>query len=169
MIKSDQEKADLLLDKWKAELKFKDRSRMAVEGNFDGLFVTLFKSKIPFVIAYEIMGKAIKAHMPNDSVVKSTYIKIKSVIGKTKEEYESDWRENIDAKGKQVFYSYYNIDGTSGNSDEELKYGSMSATEYRKQRAYVDAMPAIDWENINWEIREEPAYDPSADLGGSNE
>jgi hypothetical protein len=160
MTKSDQQKADLLFEKWKAELKLKDRSRVAVEGNFDQLFSVINKSKIPFAMAYEIMGKAIKAHMPSDEVVKGSYNRIKSVIGKTKDQYEKDWKENIDAKGKQVFYSYYNIDGTVGDTNEETKYGSMSATEYRKQRAYVEAMPILDWENIKWDLKEE-AYDPS--------
>lgn len=168
MIKDNQQKADLLFDKWKAELKFKDRSRTAVEGNFDALFSTMHKSKIPFIIAYEIMGKAIKAHMPSDEVVKNSYAKIKAVIGKSKDQYETDWKENIDAKGKQVFYSLYSIDGTTGDTNEDKEYGSMSATEYRKQRAYVDAMPAIDWENINWDIIEEPAFDPSK-MGENNE
>ena len=101
MIKDDQQKADLLFEKWKAELKFKDRSRISVEGNFDGLFLTMHKSKIPFAVAYEIMGKAIKAHMPSDDVVKGTYNKIKGLIGKTRDQYETDWKENIDAKGNK--------------------------------------------------------------------
>lgn len=172
-MKDNQQKADLLFDKWKAELKFKDRSRAAVEGNFDQLFATMYKSKIPFDIAHDVMGKAIKAHMPSDEVVKASYNKIKSVIGKSKDQYETDWKENIDAKGKQVFYSIFSIDGTTDNSEEETKYGSMSPSEYRKQRKYVEAMPLVDWENIKWEVLdEEPAFDPSTmnvDLGDLDE
>lgn len=144
-------KAELIFEKWKAELSKKDRSHKYVESNFDDLFSTLHRSKIKFNEAYSFLNKAINAHYPSRDAVKHTYRNLKSVLyGKTEAEFEKTWKENIDSTAKRVFYSLYPIDG---EEKEEAQYGSMSATEYRRQRAYADSFPRIDWENIKWELQ----------------
>lgn len=146
----EQNKADLIFDRWKAELKEMDRSRANVYNNFELLFVTLDDSKVSFEVAHQILSKAIEAHYPSKSVVDNVYRRLKPMLnGKTKQEYEAEWRENISAAGKRAFYDLYNIDGAS--EQEDKKFGSMSSAEYKKQRKYADSYPVLDWTKIKIE------------------
>jgi hypothetical protein len=141
-----EKKASLILDKWIADLKEKDRSRAAVEGNFEELIEALFKAQIEFESALETVNKAITAHKPSNVVIDATYRRLKSFVSKTKDEFGKEWRDNIEAAGKRVFYSIYTIDGTE--TSEPKNFGSMSASEYRKQRKYAESHALIDWTKI---------------------
>lgn len=157
MLKS---KAELIFDKWKAELVGKDRSRAAVAGNFDELFSSWHRSKVPFDEAYALLDTAIKAHLPTDYIAKITYKSLKRSAGIAKNELEftTEWKQNISAAGKQVFYSLYDIEGTSPTK-KDVKFGNMSAQEYRKQQKYADSHPTLDWQNIKIEPIEEDEVD----------
>lgn len=164
MLKS---KAELILDKWKAELIGKDRSRAAVSGNFDELFSAWHRSKVQFEEAYSLLEVAIKVHYPSDSIARSTYRMLKRDAGIPKNELEftTEWKQNISSTAKQVFYSLYDIDGVSAPA-EDVKYGSMSAPEYRKQRKYADSHPLLDWTKIKIEpLEEEEDGSLDVDLG----
>ena len=141
-------KVELIFDKWKAELVGKNRSRTAVAGNFDELFSSWFRSKVSFDDAHGLLDTAIKAHQPSDSVAKNTYKRLKrvSAFSKTESEFITEWKQNIAAAAKQVFYSLYEIDGS--NPQQEVKYGNMSSQEYRKQRKYAESHPLLDWTKI---------------------
>lgn len=148
--RKEDNKAELIFDRWKAELRDMDRSRANVFNNFELLFVTLEDSKISFEVAHRILPRAIEAHYPSKSVVDNVYRRIKPMLnGKTKQEYESEWRENIAAAAKRAFYGLYNIDGAVDQEDK--KFGSMSTAEYKKQRKYADSYPILDWTKINIE------------------
>jgi len=162
-------KAELIFDKWKAELVGKDRSRAAVAGNFDELFSSWHRSKVPFDEAYALLDTAIKAHLPTDYIAKTTYRSLKRTAGIAKNELEftTEWKQNIAATGKQVFYSLYDIDGTSPQK-EDIKYGNMSAQEYRKQQKYADSHPTLDWTKIKIDPIDEDEVDfddMNVDLG----
>jgi len=146
MLKS---KAELIFDKWKAELVGRDRSKSAVANNFDELFNNWFRSKVPFNEAYDLLEIAIKAHFPSNSVAKNVFkaLKKKANIDKTEIEFTVEWKESISATAKQGFYSFYDIEGTNP-PQEDVKFGSMSTQEYRKQRKYADSHPLLDWEKI---------------------
>lgn len=140
-------KAELIFMKWEADLADMDRSRPAVEGNFDLLFDQLFRAKLKIDNALPYLDRAIKAHYPASSVVKYTYKRIKQFGGgDSLEEFEISWKSHISAAAKRVFFSIYEID--SSNQLDEKKYGNMSAVEYRKQQKYADSHPSIDWEAI---------------------
>jgi len=126
---AEEKKANLIFDKWKAELKELDRSRANVESNFDALFLKLKESKISFDVAHQILSKAIIAHHPNQSVIDNVYRRVK-ISGKPKQEFADEWKENIAAGAKRIFYSLYDIDGVEKDEPEEEKkeYGSMSAS-----------------------------------------
>jgi len=149
---AEEKKANLIFDKWKAELKELDRSRANVESNFDALFLKLKESKISFDVAHQILSKAIIAHHPNQSVIDNVYRRVK-ISGKPKQEFADEWKENIAAGAKRIFYSLYDIDGVEKDEPEEEKkeYGSMSASEYRKQRKHFDSIPELDWTKIKLE------------------
>lgn len=158
-------KAELIFEKWKADLAKKERGHKYVEGNFDELFASLHKSKIHFDDAYALMPKAIAAHYPSRDAVKFTYRNLKNVLhGKTEAEFEKSWKENIDAAAKRVFYSLYPIDGQE--KTDEPQYGSMSAVEYRKQRAYADSFPRVDLSKIEWALQ---TTEDLLDQGGEDE
>lgn len=148
--RKEDHKAELIFDRWKAELKEMDRSRAHVFNNFELLFVTLDDSKISFEVAHKILPKAIEAHYPSKSVVDNTYRRLKPMLnGKNKQEFEEEWRENISSSAKRAFYGLYNIDGAA--EQEDKKFGSMSASEYKKQRKYAEAYPVLDWQAIKIE------------------
>lgn len=157
-------KAELIFDKWKAELAGKDRSRTAVAGNFDELFSNWHRSKVSFDDAYELLDAAIKAHMPTDAVAKNTFRRLKRTahIQKNEVEFTTEWKNNITTTGKQVFYSLYDIEGDA--PQEEVKYGNMSAQEYRKQRKYADGHPLLDWTKIKHEPIDEDINFDDIDL-----
>ena len=146
----EEKKADLIFDKWKADLKEKDRSRNAVEGNFEELFLSLSQSKVSFEISHVILDKAIKAHYPPTSAVDHTYKRLKPMMNKTKQEFLEEWKELISAAAKRVFYSLYSIDGVD-EQEAAKKYGSMSPSEYRKQRKYAESHTLLDWTSIKIE------------------
>lgn len=158
-------KAELLFMKWKADLADMDRSKPAVEGNFDLLFDQLFRSKVKMEEALPYLDKAIKAHYPTSYVVKQTFKRIKH-FGKSEsiQDFESSWKEHIGNAAKRVFFSIYNIDDDAQASTEN-KYGNMSASEYRKQQKYADSHPTIDWEAI---IEERDATHDEVDIDVEN-
>lgn len=148
--RKEDNKADLIFDRWKAELKEMDRSRANVENNFELLFITLDDSKISFEAAHRILPKAIEAHYPSKSVTDNVYRRLKPMMnGKTKQEFYEEWKENISAAAKRAFYGLYSIDGAT--QQEDKKFGSMSASEYKKQRKYAESYPVLDWTSINIE------------------
>ena len=146
----EEKKAELIFDRWKADLKEMDRSRTKVEGNFELLFVTLDESKVSFEIAHQILDKAIKAHYPPSTAVDNTYRRLKPMLnGKTKQEFLSEWQENISAAAKRAFYGLFSIEGAA--EQEDKKFGSMSASEYKKQRKYAESHTLLDWTKIKIE------------------
>ena len=172
MIKPDVNKANLIFDKWEANLKEMNRTRANVDGNFDILFSNLKNSKVSFDTAIEILPKAITAHYPTDFVIDFVYKKTRG-FGKTKQEYTNEWKENISASAKRMFYSLYDIEGETKNSDEDKKYGSMSIREYRLQRKHAESFPLIDWEKIELKPMSEDDIKELEDLaksfGGNDE
>lgn len=133
--------------KWKADLADMDRSSAAMEGNFDLLFYGMSRAKISIEDALPYLDKAIKAHYPSDYVLKSVYKQVKKQRqSESISEFESSWKEHISSAAKRVFFSIYNIDDSEGKT--QTKFGSMSASEYRKQQKYADAHPTLDWEAI---------------------
>lgn len=147
---NDEKKANLIFDKWKAELKEMDRSRANVDSNFDSLFTSLKQSKVCFDTAHSILSKALVAHYPNQSVIDNVYKRVK-ISGKPKQEFADEWKENIASSGKRIFYSIYPIDGVEKEEEEKKEYGSMSAREYKLQRKHADSFPQLDWTKIKLE------------------
>lgn len=149
-------KAELIFMKWKAELADMDRSKPAVEGNFELLFDQFFRSKIKMADALPYLDKAIKAHYPSDFVVKFTHKRMKAFSSESIHDFELNWKELISNTAKRVFFCFYEIDGAETTVDTK-KYGGMSASEYRKQQRYADSHPSIDWEAIIKDRKESEA------------
>lgn len=169
---------ELILVEWTALLKSKDRSRKAVRPNFEELFDKWKQANGTFDELYETyLPKAIKAHLPVPSIVRSTYKKLKSTIGsmdKSEKEFLEEWNASIEGTGTEVFFEFF--PATKIDHDPEPKvFGNMSATEYRAQRRYADQFPTLDTREAVRIWREQTEYNLDVEgtlenvLGDNNE
>jgi hypothetical protein len=161
-------KVELIFMKWKAELADMDRSKPAVEGNFELLFDNLYRAKIKMDKALPYLEKAIKAHYPSDFVVKNTYKRIKQYRSDSLSEFEKSWKEFISATAKRVFFAFYDIEGDVGPSK---KVNGMSRAEYVKLQKYADSHETVDWESLieEKEVAEAETVDePQVDVSNIN-
>lgn len=161
-------KSELLFEQWQAQLQDKDRSRNAVQGNFEELFETLKSEGLVFESAYEYLDKAIKAHLPDRKVIKNTYKKIKTGAGskldQSEKEFEEAWIKSISDKGKAVFFDVFPIKTKLAEEKEEpVIYGSMTAREYKAQRSHADAYPKMNLDEVRQKIQK-AIYDPMKDI-----
>lgn len=143
-----KKQANLILEKWIAELKDKDRSRAFVASNFDDLFLTLSKAEIDFDIVHEMIDTAARAHYPSDFIARKTYDATEKKRGserKTYQEFIDGWKKEIKESAIQSFYAFFNNELPT---EEEKQYGSMSAREYRAQRKYAESFPVLTFEEI---------------------
>lgn len=150
-----QDNAQLIFEKWKAELRSKDRSRKAVPGNFDELFEELKRDGVDFQTAHDILPKAIKAHQPSASLAKKFYKELKkaSNFSKTEQEFIDDWNQSISDAGTESFYSFFDLKKEVKDDDEPKVFGNMSAREYRAQRKYAESFPVIDTNELEERLR----------------
>lgn len=145
---------ELIFQKWKAELRLKDKGRDFVEENFTELFEELKRANVPFAEAHEALGKAIKEHLPSPAIAKNTYKKsktFKNISGFTEEEFIKNWHEEISAKGTRAFFSIYPRPKEADEDDTEPKIyggGKISAREYRMQRDHADKFETISIKDI---------------------
>ena len=61
------------------------------------------------------------------------------------------WKKEIKESAVQSFYAFFNSELPT---EEEKKYGSMSAREYRAQRKYADSFPTITYEEIQKRMKQ---------------
>ena len=140
----------LILQKWIADLRDKDKKMSSVGGNFDELIEAWFTADVLFEEAYTLMKEAIKAHLPPISTAKYVYKKAKSKG--TEKDFIDGWNKNIEDIAMQTFYEYYPIDAQVTSTNKEAQFGSMSTKEYLKQRRYADSFPTIDPNTISHDI-----------------
>jgi hypothetical protein len=167
MSNPDNKRARLILERWAADLRDKDRSRFKVTENFEELFNEMWRASIPFEIVHDMVSDAIKEHLPSGFVAKKTYATLKHQLqGKNYNEFLEDWKESIKDKAFQAFYTFYPIDGEG--EKEEKKYGNMSAQEYTKQLKYASSFPTIDIEALKKQ-REKMMHDIDANFSDLEE
>ena len=142
--------ANLILHKWKVELKSKPKSKSYVAQNFDELVDQLKSADIPRSISLDIMKEAIPEHFPSRSLARSMYKKYKYMAkDKNEDEYYEEWCSMIEAEAYQVFYLYYPLEDITGVKDKKrVDYGSMSKQEYMRQMAYATSHPDVDMDKI---------------------
>lgn len=148
----------LIYDRWKASLENRDKSVTQIGNNFDDLVNELHVSGIPFQLADDTINEAIVAHYPPVPIAKMVYRKGKAE-GRLRDmdfdEFINGWRSKIKNDAKNAFYAYYQLESdTQVAQEKEKKYGSMSKTEYKKQRRHMDAMPVVDLEDIDPQLQQ---------------
>ena len=145
--------ADLIFQRWKAELEKKDRTHSKVSDNFGDLFADLYQSQVSFQEAHTLLDKAVIAHLPNDSITRTVYKRVKSTkIDKTYEEFVKGWKNLIESKAVQAFYDLYPLNGASEEDRKILvqeyviegEDGKKVRKEDLIQDAYIESFPLID-------------------------
>lgn len=106
---TDERVSKLIFDSWKAGLRNKDRSHKNLFNNFEELFQSLRVSSVGFDTAESLIRDAVKAHMFDKRVAKSTYNRVKP-FGKSLSEFEEDWKELIRDQAKAAFDSQYPLE-----------------------------------------------------------
>jgi hypothetical protein len=153
---------ELIFTEWSSSLKNRDRSKSSVGSNFDDLFQSWKSIEADFDELYTVwLPKAIKAHLPNSSVVRNTYKKIKSTsktFDKTEKEFIDEWNKSIEDTATSTFFEFFPpplID----QDDAPKVYGNMSAKEYGAQRRYSEQFPTLktdalieQWKNQEYNL-----------------
>lgn len=142
-----KKRANRLFDRWQADLQNYDRSYDNILNNFDALFFEMHNNSIPFDIAEEYITQAISAHMFDHGTAKSVYKRIKIVIHKSFDEFVKGWKEEIEVKCKEAFYTWYDLD-ENASPEEKQTYGGMTKRAYKKYRSYVDSFPHVDLKKL---------------------
>lgn len=149
---------DLLFEQWKATLASRDRRSASVQANFEELFEILKSEDVSLEEAYEFLPKAVKAHAPSPSLVKTMFKKLK---GSPKFDYfnerdfQEHWIEEIEGKAKVAFFNVYPVPTkkvpkkkVEPEDTEPPLFGNMTAKEYKLQREHADAFPRLTVEEI---------------------
>jgi hypothetical protein len=150
---------EIIFVEWNSSLKDRDRSRNGVSSNFDDLFQKWKSANAEFDELYTVwLPKAIKAHLPNSSVVRNTYKKIKrksNAFDKTEKEFIEEWNKSIEDTATSLFFEFFPpplID----QDDAPKVYGNMSAKEYSAQRRYIEQFPTLKTDDLikQWKTQE---------------
>jgi hypothetical protein len=159
---------DLLFEQWKSSLVERDRRTPSVQGNFEELFDTLKSEGLILESAYEFLPKAIKAHSPAPTLVKTMFKKLKTSPKfqyANEREFEEQWVKDIADRANVAFFNVFPVQTKKSNEEEEpAMFGSMTAKEYKLQRSHADSFPRLNIEDIKRQ-RQESNYDPLSDMG----
>lgn len=157
-------KPELIFQQWKASLAERDRSKGAVQRNFEEIFDSLKAEGLSFEEAYAWLPKAIKAHCPTSGHVKNAWKKWKHFNKWSNEkELEDQWRRDIENAAEIAFFNLYPVEIKStpkehAEEKDPAVYGSLTAEQYKIQREYAESWPRVDISEIEQRLNDE--YDP---------
>jgi hypothetical protein len=160
-------KLELVFQEWAASLQGRDRSKAAIESNFDELFTKLKQNGGTLESVYEYLAKASKAHQPSAQVIKNTYKKIKQ-SGKmtlSEKEFADSWIKNINDTANTCFFVVFPVETPEEivEPEDPAVYGSMSEKEYRAQRKHAGEYPRLNTAQLEEKMLS-GSYDPMVDL-----
>lgn len=157
----DKSKAiGLAFEQWAASLKSRDRTQKSVRPNFEELFETWKKIDCTFDDLHEShLPKAIKAHLPNDSIIRKSHDKFSKIIpnfDKSLKEFKDEWVKSISDTATEAFFEYFPPPILDDEDPEPKVYGNMSMKEYKAQRRYAEQFPVIDTTDLEerWKNQE---------------
>lgn len=156
-------KHDLIFQQWVASLANRDRTHNAIQGNFEELFLSLKGEGLTLESAYEYLSKAIKAHEPSSSIIKSVFkkIRVKGTSHTSEQEFGESWCKNIADKANIAFFEIFPVETQA--PEEIAAYGSMTAQEYKAQRKHADTYPRLDTADLEKRLLSSN-YNPVADI-----
>jgi hypothetical protein len=132
--------AEKLFTKWEASLYSVKKDKQFASIMADELFFDLSENSIDFDLAYKYIEKTIEALSPPNHLIKRVH-KIVNFQGPLND-FANDWKLRIKEDVFNSFYTYYEVGKQS--KDSSSKYGSMSAIEYKRQRAYANSHEEVD-------------------------
>lgn len=156
---------DLLFEQWKASLIDRDKRTPAIQGNFEEFFDILKSEGLVLESAYEYLPKAVKAHSPGPSLVRTMFKKLKTspkFQWANEREFEEQWIKDITEKANTAFFSIFPIETKKIEEDSPVIYGSMTAKEYKLQREYAETFPILDTSELEKRLHED--YDPMKEV-----
>lgn len=159
-------KHDLIFQQWVASLANRDRTRNAIQGNFEELFTSLKREGLVLESAYEYLGKAIKIHEPTSSLIKNVFkkMKLKGIQHMSEKEFGEAWCKDIADKANIAFFEIFPIETKELDEPEDpVIYGSMTAKEYKAQRKHADAYPRLNTAELEKRALSDN-YNPVADI-----
>lgn len=156
-------KNELIFQQWKASLAERDKSKGAIQRNFEELFDSLKAEGVEFEEVYALLPKAIKVHYPTSSHIKNAYKKWKYLNKWSNEkELEDEWRLDIDNSAQVAFFNIFPIEVKSTPKElkkqEPVVFGGMTAEEYKMQRSYAETWPRVEISEIEKRLNDD--YDP---------
>ena len=143
---------DLIFQRWKAAVSKKSKKRDDVDGNFDELFEELKVNGATLEDAQEILPQAVKAHQPNQVVIKYTWNAIRKdpkMTGITEAQWVNDWNQDIHNKATCSMFLFFPI--PDGDDDGEKKIfgnGKVSYKEYLRMQQHADSFEMIDTDEL---------------------
>lgn len=158
-------KHDLIFQQWVASLKSRDRSSKAIQGNFEELFSQLKREGLILESAYDYLPKAIKAHEPTASLIRTVYKKQK-IAGKTQateKEFQENWCQDIADKANVAFFEVFPVEVKEEEPEDPIVHGSMTEKEYKLQRKHAEEYPRLDVEEFERRMLAED-YNPVDDI-----
>ena len=157
-------KTELLFQQWVASLVNKDRTKKAIQGNFEELFLSLKAEGLVLEAAYEYLGRAVKAHQPSSSLVRNVYKKFKNSgnLDISEKEFAESWNKDIAEKANAAFFEVFPVE-VKVELEEPIIYGSMTVKEYKAQRQHADSYPQLDTDKLEQQMKD-GMYDPMQDL-----
>jgi len=158
-------KTDLLFEQWVTSLVDRDRTKNAVQNNFEELFRSLKNEGLTIETAHEYLAKATKAHQPSTSLVKNVHKKLKTTgaITFSEKEFLDSWNKGIADKANTAFFEVFPVEIKAEEPEEPVIYGSMTVKEYKAQRKHAQAYPRLDTEELERRMQK-TTYDPMLDL-----
>lgn len=155
---SSNKAIELILAEWIASLKSRDRSAKSIRPNFEDLFERWKLQDASFDDLYDVyLPKAIKAHYPVSSVIKNTYLSLKTNVRgfkKSEKEFSDEWLKGIDDIATEAFFQYFPAPVIDVDDGPKV-YGSMSAKEYNLQRRYIEQFPILDTTELEKQWKQE--------------
>lgn len=161
-----------ILDKWISELPQKDRSKNAVENNFDELWQAFKKAGADYKVAKTYLDKAIKAHLPSPIVKKNVWKNLKGKVDATEQEFYDSWLNGIKNTATNIFFEVFPIPVKKTDDDDDglpKKFGSMSEKEYKLQRKHADSFPTLNTDKLEEEMRNRRKISSMQNILGGND
>ena len=152
---SEQDKYRLIFERWKASLRDRNRSTEHVVSNFDDLFDDLAKAGATFDDAHAILPIAIKAHQPDQGLIRQLWKMKKSNprFDISEKEFGQNWCNDIADMATNSFYNSFPMPNQSPSTN--IPTDKIDEKEYKLMRRHADQFRQLDLNTLP---------DPSEDL-----
>lgn len=157
---------DFIFQEWTASLgQQRSLAKDSVESNFAELFSDMQAAGATFEEAHSFLNKAIKAHSPNQSIMKTIWQKNKAYYDSF-DDFQERWLKSINNKATAMFFEHFPRPQSEDEKRRKAeakqppkKFGPLTEKEHREYQDYVGQFTPFTTEEIE-ELRRkrEAAY-----------